>query len=649
MVENFHIEFLDEFYEVNYENGSQTTFNSKDTEIIDSEIQKLLNLGVVIKVDYEPGQFVSPIFVRPKKNGEFRMILNLKELNKFIPYRHFKMDTFEKVLNLITKDVFMGSIDLRHAYYSIGIAKEQQKYFRFKFRNQLYQFTACPNGLACLPRLFTKLMKPIYAKLRSQGYVNSGFIDDSILCGNSIQECTENITKTEELMSKVGFVVNVKKSVRIPTKRLVFLGNIIDSEQMKVFLPQEKIDRIIFECMNLYEAKQARIRAVAQVIGLLVSSFSAVEYGKLHYRELEKSKSIALKLFRGNFEAKMGVNWRMKKELHWWIHNVNTQCRVIDHGNPQAVVQTDASLAGWGFVFQDKKVGGRWNESEKVEHINVLELKAIHFAITSLKDEICGKHVKILTDSSTAVCYLANMGGVRSDKCDMIAKMIWFWCIENNVWLSCSHIPGKENLADEPSRKFNDRIEWTLSDDIFWKIVQKMGKPDIDLFATRLNTKLPIFASWKPEPESFLVDAFTTDWGSFVCSYVFPPFSLLGRCIQKVELDKARCLMIAPLWPTQTWFTKLMSMLVREPVILPRTNKILHLPHSDAKHPLSKNLVLIACLVSGTHSEVRDFQATQQEFSCHLGAQELRNSTKLIYRDGFSIVTGAKLIKFQLL
>jgi len=90
-----------------------------------------MDLGVIVKAVYEPGQFVSPIFIRPKKNGEHRMVLNLKKLNEFIPYHHFKMDTFEKALNLITKDTYMGSIDLRHAYYSIGIAPEQQKYFRF--------------------------------------------------------------------------------------------------------------------------------------------------------------------------------------------------------------------------------------------------------------------------------------------------------------------------------------------------------------------------------------------------------------------------------------------------------------------------------------------------------------------------------------
>ena len=64
---------------------------------------------------------------------------------------------------------------------------------------------------------------------------------------------------------------------------------------------------------------------------------------------------------------------------------------------------------------------------------------------------------------------------------------------------------------------------------------QTFEKPEFDLFATRLNAKSPVFCSWKPEPNSYLVDAFTTDWSVFSGSYLFPPFSMLGRCVHKIS------------------------------------------------------------------------------------------------------------------
>jgi hypothetical protein len=82
----------------------------------------------------------------------------------------------------------MASIDLKDAYYSVNICNEHRKYLRFIWRGQLFQFTACPNGLASAPRLFTKLLKPAYSHLRSQGLVSVAYIDDYYLQGISYED-----------------------------------------------------------------------------------------------------------------------------------------------------------------------------------------------------------------------------------------------------------------------------------------------------------------------------------------------------------------------------------------------------------------------------------------------------------------------------
>ena len=83
----------------------------------------------VLKVaEPEKGQYLSPIFMRPKKNGEYRLILNLQKLSKSVEYHHFKMDTFENAIKIIPKNCSMAFIDLRHAYYSVPVATEHQKF-----------------------------------------------------------------------------------------------------------------------------------------------------------------------------------------------------------------------------------------------------------------------------------------------------------------------------------------------------------------------------------------------------------------------------------------------------------------------------------------------------------------------------------------
>lgn len=65
-----------------------------------------------------------------------------------------------------------------------------------------------------------------------------------------------------------------------------------------------------------------------------------------------------------------------------------------------------------------------------------------------------------LTDNTTAVAYINNMGGVKSQQCNQIAKSIWSWCIQHEKWLTATHIPGKSNTeADIQSRQFNDQVE----------------------------------------------------------------------------------------------------------------------------------------------------------------------------------------------
>ena len=71
---------------------------------------------------------------------------------------------------------------------------------------------------------------------------------------------------------------------------------------------------IIFECSKLYTCETATIRTVAHVIGLIVSFLSAVKLGKLHYRHLEKEKSLALKECKGNFDSIMNISPPMKSD-----------------------------------------------------------------------------------------------------------------------------------------------------------------------------------------------------------------------------------------------------------------------------------------------------------------------------------------------
>ena len=481
------------------------------------------------------------------------------------------METFENVWKLIRPNIWMVSIDIKDAYYSVKIHTEFQKYFSFEWKGKLYSYTCMPNGWGNAPYIFTKLLKPVFYHLRSQGYINSYFIDDSLLLAMVYFACKENFEVTKSLLECLGFTLNLVKSIANPTQEMLHLGNIINSVSMTVYLPQDKKQRIISLCSDLCRAKEAKIRFVARVIGTLISSLSAVELGKLHYRNLEREKIKALKVANGNFNSHMEVTHDMRQDLSWWISNVENQSRQIERTQPTITLITVSSMLGWGCIVGNESLNGRWSMKEQEQHINVLEIKAILLSLKAVTDQIYGQHIRVLSDSTTAVCYINKMGGLNSLECDKISKEIWEYCLDREAWISCQHIPGVENEADLPSRKFHDDIEWQIDNKTFQIICDIWGTPSIDLFASRTNHKVNTYCSWKKDPEATFIDAFSLNWERFDLDYLFPPFSLIAGCLQKLQQEQAEAIMIVPLWPQQMWFPFLLQCLIDNPRILPCT------------------------------------------------------------------------------
>lgn len=508
-----------------------------------------------MEAQHAEGEFISNIFVRPKPNGDSRIILDLTKLNDFVQYEHFKMFSLNTAIDLVTPGAWMGSVDLKSAYYSVPICDEHRKYLRFLWKDQLYEFTCLPNGLAACPRIFTKILKPIYASLSKKGVVSFPYIDDSFVIADTKEKCKWAVQLLCTELTNAGFIIHTEKSVIIPTRKLKFLGFWIDTVELEVSLTEDKIHKFTNFANNLLQenhTNKVKIRKVAIILGMMTAYSQGLKYARVHIKRLEIAKNTALVRSKGDFEALMRIPEEAQQDIQWWLANLQGTPRQINFNESPEELTTDASLEGWGANSNRTATGGRWIKAEADDHINVLELKAI---LLSLKSLIKGKNktIRVLTDNTTALAYVKNMGGTKSVRCNEVSKHIWDWAERHNLWLEIAHIPGKQNyLADGMSRKFKDHLEWSLSQDIFNSICTQWGKPDIDLFASRTNNKLERYVSWKPEPESWKIDAFSFTWSNHFF-YVFPPFSLVGRVARKLKQDKSRAILVAPLWTTQPW------------------------------------------------------------------------------------------------
>ena len=104
--------------------------NSPEQEFVDKEMSHLLQEGFIVKLNsHIPSGWVSNVFLVPKRQGGFRMILNLKDLNQYVKYTKFKMDGIEKVVHMMHEGDFFASLDLRSAFGHLYIKKRVPKIF----------------------------------------------------------------------------------------------------------------------------------------------------------------------------------------------------------------------------------------------------------------------------------------------------------------------------------------------------------------------------------------------------------------------------------------------------------------------------------------------------------------------------------------
>ena len=587
-------------------------FSNTDKIKIETEIKNMKFQGVISECLPEPGDYISPIFFKPKNDGSIRIILDLTKVNEHINIDHHKLETFRSALNIVNQNDFFTSLDLKSAYYSIPINKEDKKFLKFYWEDTMYCYNVCPNGLCTVPRIFSKIIRQIMGYLHSLGHRSTFYLDDTLIIGSNIDKCISNTIETLNTFERLGFYIHPHKSIFKPSNKIKYLGFYLDSVSMKVTLTEEKIETILSTIRIIKSKNNLKIRELAKIIGMCIATFPGVRFGPLHYRNMEKDKSDNLKNNKGNYDKKMTLSIKSIIELNWWENHISNSFGYINQDFiPDLIIYTDASKSGWGSVLKEFKTRGYWSVEQMDFSINALELKAIYYSIKSflhLLDK--GNHIRVMTDSMTAVFSINKMGTSHSINCNMITFDIWEMCIENNLWISAAHIKGKENcIADKLSRNFNLDSEWMLNTKILKESIKILNfTPEIDMFATHLNCQFKKFISFYPDPYAIATDAFKFNWSGYKF-YAFPPFSIIPRVLKKIKLHQTTGLIVCPHWPSQAFYTEMGEMLIEKPVkISARTTNLVLTNHPEQQHRLSKKLCLLVCLVSGKDIDERIFK-----------------------------------------
>ena len=146
-------------------------------------------------------------------------------------------------------------------------------------------------------------------------------------------------------------------------------------------------------------------------------------------------------------------------------------------------------------------------------------------------------------------------------------------------------IPGCLNVMADLLPRSNQvqSTEWSLHLQVFKQICQNWFTLHVDLFATHLNHKLPLYVSPIPDPKAWDIDALNINWTGLT-AYAYPPTALLHRVIQKIRQCYCLIIVIVPDWPGMPWFWDLVQLSTEIPLQLPVSTTLFKQSHNYVFH-----------------------------------------------------------------
>ncbi|KYN23503.1 hypothetical protein ALC57_04087, partial [Trachymyrmex cornetzi] len=378
--------------------------------------------------------------------------------------------------------------------------------------------------------------------------------------------CQKNVDASLNLLLRLGFLVNYAKSQLSPSFTCKYLGFIFNSVRQSVSIPPDRRRGLLSLMLDMSRRPHCSIRDFTSTIGSLISVCPAVQYGLLYIKRFERERFLALGSDYNSYDRRMLIPPYLKEDFYWWIRVTPKQANTIRTDPFMCKIFSDASLTGWGASCGERSTHGWWSSEDSSLHINALELNAAFFALKSLAADRQNCNILLRIDNTTTLAYINNFGSVRYPTLSDIARDIWRWCTNRNIYLFASYIASADNtVADRESRVTNLNTEWSLSTRAFNLLEERFGPFDIDLFASAINAKNELYVSWLPDPGSWEIDPFTLSWINFNF-YAFPLFILIPKVLRKIVDERATGVLLVA---SQPWFPLFVRLLISEPLILP--------------------------------------------------------------------------------
>ncbi len=541
----------------------ETSMAVRNAPVLREEIAVLLAKDAIEPVppaEMRQG-FYSPYFIVLKKGGGLRPILDLRVLNRALHKLPFKMLMHRCMIKCIQPQDWFAANDLKDAYFGVSILPRHRPFLRFAFEGRAWQYRVLPFGLSLSPRVFTKVVEGALTPLREVGVRILNYLDDWLILAQSREQLGDHRDLVLRHLSQLGLRVNWEKSKLSPVQRISFLGVELDSVSMTARLTEERAQAVL-NCLSSFRGRNVvPLKQFQRLLGHMASAAAVMPLGLLHMRPLQHwlhSRVPRWAWRRGTL--RVGISQQCRRSLSPLTDLAFLRAGVpLEQVSLHTVVTTDASSTGWGATCNGQAASVLWTGPRLLWHINCLELWAVHLALRQFRPLLLGKHVLVHTDNTAAVSYINRLGGIRSHRMSQLARHLLLWSHTQFKSLRAVHIPGQLNrAADALSRQLTFPGEWRLHPEMIRLIWSRFGEAQVDLFASPESSHCQLYFSLTEGPLG--TDALAHSWPRALRKYAFPPVSLLAQTLCKLREDEEQVLLVAPHWPTRTWFPELISL-----------------------------------------------------------------------------------------
>jgi hypothetical protein len=194
-------------------------------KIMKEKIQDAIKNGVLVEISKNLICWCNWYRLVPKANGDMRLVVDMREVNRFMVQKHFKMEGTPTLQDLIRKNNFAISFNFKEAYNHVPVHPTFQNLLVIQFMGTTYTYRGMPFGLNDAPRVFTQIMKKCVMAIQEIWRIRCVVcLDDLLLLHPDKNHLAKLAPQITQFLQYFGWTVNLEKSHLQPTQQFQYLG-----------------------------------------------------------------------------------------------------------------------------------------------------------------------------------------------------------------------------------------------------------------------------------------------------------------------------------------------------------------------------------------------------------------------------------------